>query len=53
MALMEQWARGSFQAGSVEETALANMGAMSEVRCLDRLIDLDFEQLNEGLADNE
>ena len=49
-AILEQWASGAFQAATIEETALANANAMGSVNELNRLIDIDFEVINEVLS---
>jgi hypothetical protein len=48
---MEQWSRGVFTEDSIEETALANSNALGEMSCLNRLIELDYENLKDALED--
>lgn len=46
-ALKEQWARGEFNSDIPNETAIMNAGALREIACLNKLIDLDFEDIKE------
>jgi hypothetical protein len=48
---MEQWARSNFQSERMQETAIMNAGALGELKILDALLDLTYEQLAEGLSD--
>lgn len=48
-ALMEQWAAGQFNSDEPTVTHAANCGAVGEVRLLQKLLELDLEQFEEGL----
>jgi hypothetical protein len=50
-ALAEQWANSNFQSERLEETAVMNAGALGEMKVLNALLDLDYQQLIEGLKD--
>ena len=50
---MEQWAAGQFQVPDPQECAIANQGALSQCKLLERLIDQDYEQFTETFDDEE
>lgn len=50
-SIHQQWESGQFQAETIEETALANAGALGSLSVLNDLIDIDFEKLEESLND--
>lgn len=50
-SLRQQWGMGNFQAATIEETALANAGAVAQVKLLSDLSQLDYEKLTEVLND--
>lgn len=49
---MEQWAAGVFQGEGKEETYIRNSAARGEFLGYKRIIDLDFEELQEVLKDD-
>lgn len=51
--LADQWAGGVFQKDTSEATAEANAAALGQIEILDRLLNLEAEQLEEALNPNE
>jgi hypothetical protein len=45
---MEQWARGNFNGDKPIENSLMNAGALAEIRFIEKLLDLTYEQLEEA-----
>lgn len=41
---MEQWAAKAFMGQARDEVLILNAAALGQIECLERLIDLDFEQ---------
>lgn len=48
---MEQWANGMFMSSSPEETISANFEALAEVRVLQRLYDMTYEDFVTALKE--
>ncbi len=48
---MEQWARGQFNGDNMTENSLMNAGALAEIRQLEKLLELTYEQLEEAFTD--
>ena len=49
--LMEQWAAGGFNSEDPTVTHAANVSAVGEYKGYQKLLDLDHEQIEEGLRD--
>jgi len=49
-SIKDQWARGNFEGDSIQETALMNVSARGSIDILQQLIDMDWEQFNEGMG---
>jgi hypothetical protein len=49
--LMEQWSSGAFNDDNPSVTHAANVSAVGEGRAYEKLIELDFEQIEEALND--
>ena len=47
--IKDQWARGDLQGPDIETTALANASAVGQVGILQQILELDYEQLSQGL----
>jgi len=51
---MDQWAAGAFQVeGDPLKIAVANAGALEQVRLLERLTEQDYEQFSESFDEDE
>ena len=51
--LHEQWENRSFQGGTAHETATMNAVALAQIDVLNKLINLDYQNLEDGLTDDE
>lgn len=52
-ALHEQWENRNYQGSTAHETATMNAVALAQVDLLNKLINLDYQQLEDGLTDEE
>lgn len=49
--LKQQWESGNFQSDDLYQTSIANAEALAKCRLLKELIELDFDQVHQGLTD--
>jgi hypothetical protein len=49
--LMEQWASGLFDGPKFAENSIRNAGAIAQIRLIEKLLDLKYEQLEEAFTD--
>lgn len=52
-ALKDQWAKGLFNGGRLEDNALKNSAAQAQVEILERMLKVTHEDINEALNDEE
>lgn len=48
---MEQWAQGNFNGDEPIENSLMNAGALAEIKMIEKLLELTYEQLEEAFTD--
>ena len=48
-SIKDQWAKGNFEDNTIEGTAQMNASARGSVAILDQLLEMDYEQFNEGI----
>lgn len=51
--LKEQWSNKVFQRENTQHTAEANAGALAQFELLNKLTELDIEEINEAFSDDE
>jgi len=49
---MEQWAQGNFNGDKPIENSLMNAGALAEIKVVNQLLELTYDQLVEALSDD-